>query len=167
MGAAPGGTPWTDGQGAQNVDRPGWAQRWQGTGRWGDDDCQIKPYLSLVDPTYAEIVNGVPAKPGQGLRWGRWMPSWNQIALRKNAWNTLAIVFKGNSKDRKDGAIEYWINGTKVFSAYDVLFRPYAGFAHSIFFNTFFGGDPKNNAVAGSPQTQYLFFRNFTFAGAN
>ncbi len=165
LGAAPSGTPWTDAQ-STNIDRPGWAQRWQGTGRWGDNDCQIKPYLSLVDPVYAEVINGVPAKDGQGLRWGRWMPDWTKVRLTKNAWNTLAIVFKGNSAGKKDGEISYHINGTKVFGANDVLFRPYAGFAHNIFLNTFFGGDPKNNPVAGSPQTQYLFFRNFTFAGA-
>jgi PKD repeat protein len=133
-------TPWSDGQGASA--EHGWSMRWQGTGRYDSEEGTMKPIPSCTDRRADRIDSD---DPQERLHYGRWQPQFRRELVRRGAWNSFLIVTKGNSPDKHDGSVHYFVNGVEIWGEDDVQFRPYGGLAHTLWIGTFFGGRPEED----------------------
>lgn len=144
----------------------GFSYRWQGTNRFDQNTGTIKPLPSITDNNADKTTN---TNFDTATHYGRWQPAFNRQTLTKGRWHKIQWYFEGNTKGRHDGTIRMLINDNVVWERVgNVQHRGnYDTKAHSIWILTFFGGVPTSNLESGSPQDQYVYLRDFTFAGSN
>ncbi|MFI7613806.1 polysaccharide lyase [Nonomuraea terrae] len=101
-----------------------------------------------------EVYAYLPTSQEHGTSLGR--GSWTFPVGR---WARLEHELRLNTPGRADGSITVWLDGRKVLSQADLVFRSTAELKiDGVFFSTFFGGD---DASWSSPADQHVGFAGF------
>lgn len=79
-------------------------------------------------------------------------------------WHEITTYVQMNTPGENDGILRGWVNGTEVYNREDFRFRdtdnPQVGVTRAYAAYTYWGGD------WGSPQDQYMYFKDFTLNDA-
>jgi hypothetical protein len=125
--------------GRGNKGNEGWSAR---GGFWATIELENSQWQGYM-PIGQYIYEVGKDKYGQSIPWGA-----ERSTLESGKWYSIEQRMKLNTPGHKDGILEVWINGYKVFSKKDVVLRNVSKLKiEKIWFNFFFGGKakPKEN----------------------
>lgn len=125
--------------GRGNDGHSGWSARGAFFGSIQEKDSQWRGYMPIGQYIY-EVGKD---KYGQVLPWGH-----ESSAIKPGQWYSIEQRLKLNTPGEKNGILEVWINGIKIFAKTDINLRNISSLKiEKIWFNFYFGGvaKPKND----------------------